>query len=116
MAEIHVLFPQTGPPTVHSETTPVLKDEHIFWCIHNANPAVKRVEIQFDGGAQFFPTSSGQKDTLQKDLAGRQFIWGRSPHPLGSGHKRDKYTVRGLDGDGQGVGAELDPTIISDDP
>ena len=116
MAEIHILFPEKGSPTVHSQTTPVLKDEHVFWCIHNDNESVKKVEIRFDSGAKFFPTAAGQSDTLLKDLAKRQFIWGKSPHPVGSGQERDKYTVRGLDANGQGVGAELDPVIISDDP
>ena len=116
MAEIHILFPPSGPPQVYSQTTPVLKDEHIFWCIHNENSDVKKVEIQFDGGAAFFPTMAGPRDALQKDLAARQFIWGKSPHVVGTGNKRDKYTIRGLSADGQGVGAELDPVIISDDP
>jgi len=116
MAEIHVIFPESGSPIVMAETAPVLKDEHVFWCIHSSNEAVKQVEISFDKGATFFPTSSGPRSSLTKNLATRQFIWGKSPHDLGSGQKRDKYTVKGLDADGLGVGAELDPTIISDDP
>ncbi|MGH9870245.1 MAG: hypothetical protein ACREAA_19055 [Candidatus Polarisedimenticolia bacterium] len=116
MAEIHVYFPQSGSPIVMGDPVPVLKNEHIFWCIHNSNESVKKVEISFDQGAKFFPTSAGDKSTMSKEMSARQCIWGKSPHPLGSGQKRDKYTVKGLDALGQGVGAELDPVIISDDP
>jgi hypothetical protein len=115
MAEIHVLFPPSGDPVTMAETAPVLKDEHIFWCIHNQNAAVKRIEIAFDEGASFFPTSSGMKSSMTKDLSSRQFIWGKSPHAPGTGQKRDKYTVRGLDAQNRMV-VEHDPTIISDDP
>ena len=121
MAEIHVVFPEDGEPLVYNLSTAVLKDEHIFWHIHNENPLVKKVKIAFEanGGpaANFFPTSSGPLSEITKDLTKRTFIWGISPHTMGSGHKKDKYSIFGLKANGDDVpDAFVDPTILSDDP
>jgi len=115
MAEIQIFFPTSGKPKVFGESTAVLKDEYIFWNIHNENKDVKKVRIEFrDEGATFFEADSGKTHAVTRELAVRKFIWGKSPHPPGQ-QMRDKYSVCGLDEADKEV-VSTDPTIISDDP
>ena len=121
MAEIHVIFSKTAGPMVYNMSTPVLKDEYIFWHVHNENPLIKKIKIVFEGangpGAAFFPTDLGNLSEITKDITKRNFVWGMSPHSIGNGHKKDKYSIHGLDANEKPVpGSSLDPTILSDDP
>ncbi len=121
MAEIHVIFQKTAKPIVYNMSTPVLKDEYIFWHIHCEDSEIKKVKIAFEGtkgrGPAFFRTDTGNLNEITKDLSKRKFIWGMSPHPMGNGHQKDKYSIYGLDANEKPVaGAYLDPMILSDDP
>src|SRR5262245_9558809 len=101
MAEVHVIFQKASKPIVYHASTPVLKDEYVFWHIHNEDPGVKMVKIKFESkrgrAAAFFPTDKGDLSEITKDLSKGRFIWGVSPHPIGNGHKKDKYSISGLD-------------------
>jgi len=123
MPDIHVIFQSGGSTIVHSDPTPVMQNECVYWLIHNQNPNVDGVRITFASPtATFFPQKSGPpRSSLAKPLSEGNTLWGRAPAyippggPVGS--RDDKYTVEGLDAGGNLVpGTTLDPTIRIDGP
>jgi hypothetical protein len=141
MADVHVVITNKGGANdiiVMPEQLPVLDDDFIFWHVSSDHPKVERVELAFeDNDALFFEfkDASGviqEEPIYRKKLASREdpeqdeqqaqspgggirlkksiLITGRAPR-FGKDIKRNKYTVRALDGNGEEVAAE-DPTII----
>ena len=127
MADIQVVFPSQGRPIVCCERKATLWDEQITWHIHNENPSVKKVRIDFQRpGAKFFPDSTigAPQNSFEKELDGAHTIniWGVAPNngPATSPtdpnrRKLDKYTIQGICAAGQVV-SELDPQIVNSDP
>ena len=108
MRTIEVQFPVSGPPTVVHGKEAVLGGEGIVWEIDSDNPKIEEFLLRFDdAGATFFNGAN----TLSRpmDLSGKTIIWGTAPK---SSDRRDKYSIQGLDGDGNVV-EELDPMIIT---
>jgi hypothetical protein len=140
MNEIHVLFPESGPPIASQNQQAVLGNQQIAWYVQSANEEVKQVRITFDAAdANFFeiPDPKSQQMLLmnayQKPLdyvtvdaetknrirfTGSTLIYGKAPVPLTENERRDdKYTITGLDTNGNPIdGLELDPFIVTDTP
>jgi hypothetical protein len=140
MNEIHILFPEEGPPIATQNQHAALANQKIAWYVQSANTAVKQVRITFDAGdANFFEvpdlksqkmmlTNSYQKPIEYLDLdpetkervrfTGSALIWGKAPVPAADLERRDdKYTITGLDENGNPIeDLELDPYIVTDRP
>jgi hypothetical protein len=121
MVEIHVIFPDKGGVAVSSLGTLAFKREMVNWVIHCQNTSITEVRIRFDSTtATFFRDSNkGAPNVAPYNEFGEKFIdetiiWGRAP-VAAPGRVVNKYTISGLDSTGYVV-AELDPTIITEDP
>ena len=123
MPKIHVIFPDTGKPTLRHEAEICPRGEVVTWCFHSANPAIKSVEVVFeDADATFFGNTSSPL-SRRKDLQnGEVDFYGHVPNypvPLPS-PKFAKYTVKGWNKlsseEGGTVVADLDPVIITSQP
>jgi hypothetical protein len=128
MADIRVVFPDSGAPYVYSHSEAVKPEEPIFWHVASFNKNVTRVQIKFEGAKQeYFPNNATggfsfiknlkevpyDRDKNTKMLEG--LVWADAP-PYKT-YEVEKYWVIGLDDSGNEVpGAFLDPKIIVDGP
>ena len=128
MQQIDVLFPPTGDPVVHENTHAVIQEEILTWRVRSENPSVARVKIEFSGpDPGFFPMKGTSSPSITRELSwitrpsepsiGLALVWGQAPRISApeTSTRRNKYTVTGLDANGNVVGA-LDPQIITEHP
>ena len=135
MADVHVIFPPAGGVLVTHEWLPVLETDTVFWHVYSGNDRVKSVRIAFDKPeARFFSVIDGGKterrNSLDKpirysrppkggrapQLPGSASLWGSAPPAAAEQGRRDeKYTIYGLDENGEPV-EKLDPELIIDRP
>ncbi len=118
MADIHVIFPESGGISVSSLHCVVLKGDQINWHIYCQNPQVDTVRIAFDKTQSEFFSNSTKQDlpptAMQVPAAQQCLIWGIAPVHSQT-RQRDDYTIYGYDKNGIEV-EKLDPQIITDDP
>ncbi len=138
MADIRVFFPEVGPPQVDLPLAAELKGRRVNWHVHSHNRAVKRVRIRFEayerpptgfprdffgdhGLNAVFNEYTKEMGVFIPNVGASAVIWGEAP-TMGEQNyrpyeRRDKYTISGLDQNGNVLaGVELDPEIITDDP
>lgn len=133
MGQIQVFIPASGKTVAIPEKKAVVWGEAVNWQIYCDNPIVKQIRIEFEEHKKdgkrlpMFGNKLSEPYYLTKmidddgsgDTTRVVNISGFVPKDT-FGHTRrrnDKYTIRGLDVDGNPVaGTELDPEIISTDP
>ncbi|MCI0568773.1 MAG: hypothetical protein L0Z52_11420 [Acidobacteria bacterium] len=120
MPDIHVIFQDSGKPTLRHEAEIFPRGEAITWCFHSANPKIKSVEVEFSHPASRF--FEGTTSPLSRRVAlvnGQADFYGRVPNypvPLPS-PMFAKYTVKGWSDVAGGQVVEfLDPVIITSQP
>lgn len=118
MTEVHVVFPPKGQPILVDETEACIRGQHVVWRIRSENKDVKKVRIKFRNKKDTFFNGSPEwvKDmpphSRRSPYRSLQILWGKAPNlARGELRRRSKYTVYGLDSEGEPV-VKLDPMIL----
>jgi hypothetical protein len=126
MAEIQMIFPKKGVPTILNETLVLNSGEHVTWRVTTNNEKIDSVKVKFGDSEAVFFTRTGPDPFGSTDFHEyrqpvkncKAAFYGHVPgYPGATIPVFAKYTVSAYDAKGKLIpGSQVDPEIITPRP